>query len=314
MKSTYKLLTFAGGKSTLLPHLTARIPRRVRSYYEPFIGGGALFLALTQDSSMSADRWVIGDKTPEITNLYRAVQLDGRSSSSGVIDAYRRMADAYAGLDYASKEAYFLAQRRAYNDRARIGDCRADYPTPDPEQAARLLFLNRSCFNGLYRVNARGDFNTSWGKTRFDRKGGVVDLSQSLDHWARILARPNVEIRTGPYQDTIAGIQADDLVYFDPPYVPAGPTANFTAYTADGFSAADQEQLAAESWRLRARGVHVLLSNSLGAQALYQSSDASARFDLQQVWARRNINCRLEGRRPVGEIIAYGGPLTASQV
>ena len=270
-------LKWAGGKTQLLPQLLARTPARIGAYYEPFLGGGALFFALQREGRF--ERAVLSDSNAELIGVYAQVR-------DGVEDLI---------------EALAVHQRkyRAASDRAdyyyRI---RGKRPTCGVGAAARLIFLNKTCFNGLYRVNSRGEFNVPHGSyvnpTICD-ENGLRAASAALQE---------AELRTADFAEAMSAPQAGDFLYCDPPYVPLNETANFTAYTAANFDAADQRRLAAAAAGVCERGTDVLLSNSGHPEVAQLYRDAG--FQLETVEAARLINSNGSERGTVREYLIRG--------
>lgn len=265
------IVKWAGGKARLLGSLLPHVPAAIDTYVEPFAGGAALFFALASgDGGPRFRRAVLADQNAELVACYRAVQRD----VEGVIRAlggYRYDRDLF----YETREL----------DTSGMSDV---------ERAARLLFLNRTCFNGLWRVNAAGKFNVPFGRYENPR---ILD-AEGLREASRVLAK--VDIVHGDFTRATKKLGEGDFVYFDPPYVPVSATANFTAYAKDGFGDADQERLASELRRLRARGVGVLLSNhdTPAARRLY-----AADFAVQVVHVKRPINSDIKKRGHAAELV-----------
>jgi DNA adenine methylase len=226
------IVKWAGGKSKLLPKLLEHVPTRIRTYAEPFAGGAALFFALADDRSRTLERAVLADKNEDLVACYRAVRDDVES-----------VITALGGYEYEREQFYHVRDQ----DPRRMGDT---------ERAARLIYLNRTCFNGLWRVNRDGKFNVPFGRYSRPR---IVDADGLR---AASLALARAEIRADDFAEVSRTLGAGDFVYFDPPYVPLSRTASFTAYGADGFRAPDQERLAREVGALAARGVCAMLSNA----------------------------------------------------
>lgn len=256
-------LKWVGGKTQLLPEILARFPSRFGRYFEPFIGGGAVFFAL------APERAVLADINARLIATYRAI----RDELPAVIAALHR---------HRAEREHFYRVRAM------------DPDTLSPaEAAARMLFLNRTCFNGLYRVNKRGEFNVPFGDYRNPTLCDEVNLT-------RVAAQlRDVDLRVGPVFRVAAEARRGDLVYFDPPYDPVSSTASFTSYTAEGFGRHEQERLAELFGELAARGVHVVLSNSDTPfiRELY------SKFIVEQVFARRAVNRRADRRGPVPELL-----------
>ncbi len=263
------ILKWAGGKKHLLGELLPKLPTRIRTYAEPFAGGAALFFALEGDASRSFERTVLADQNAELVACYRAVK-------SHVKDVILRLQDYKHDRD-----AFYEARAE---DTANWSDV---------ERGARLIYLNRTCFNGLWRVNAAGKFNVPFG--RYDNPR-IVDEDGLLSA-SHALAR--AEILHADFAEVTANLGAGDFAYFDPPYVPLSKTASFTAYAAGGFGPKDQERLARELCALRDRGACAMLSNAdtQGVRELYQG------FAVQTVKAPRSINSNTKKRGDVNELL-----------
>lgn len=256
---------WVGGKSKLVPELLKYVPASYGTYHECFLGGGALFFALQPKHA------VLSDANAELIHAYTVI----RDQPAALIKVLQEAACAH------SKEHY-------YSMRAR------DPRTLDPvTRAAWLLYLNSTCFNGLWRVNSKGGFNVPLdpGRSGAVNEYVITRASEALrGHSLHAHDFRLIEHATAP----------GDLVYCDPPYIPLSTTSNFTNYAAGGFAYKDQIDLRDLALRLKRKGVHVLLSNSgTGAvRALYQDH-----FELIPVQARRNVNCKGDKRGPVGEFI-----------
>lgn len=270
---TTPLLKWAGGKTKLLPELTARLPANYGRYYEPFCGGAALFFEL------QPERAVLGDTNADLITTYRTAAKDPEAVIE-LIEAHRRE---------HSKEHYAFVRHvwnLAHGSRA-----------PCAPNAAAMLYLNRTCFNGLWRVNRAGAFNVPMGRY----SDPLAGISARIRDATPVLAR--AEIRHGDYRETLLDAQAGDFVYLDPPYDPLTPTANFRSYTSNGFSAEDQATLAETVRALIARGVQVMASNSDTpfVRRLYSG------LRIDRVECARAINSNGTKRGKVGEVIITGG-------
>ena len=273
-------IKWAGGKTQLLPQLRAAAPQRIATYYEPFLGGGALFFALQREGRF--ERAVLTDLNDELINAF--VQV--RDVVEEVIAALRAHEMDY-GPGASRRADYFYTVRK---------NVQLGFPV---ERAARMIFLNKTCFNGLYRVNSRGEFNVphgSYAKPTICDEDGLRAASQALQ---------DVEIRTSDFEAAIRDAKPDDFVYFDPPYVPISDTSNFTAYTADLFGLDEQCRLADAAEGLASRGVSFMLSNSNhpDVQDLYQTRGMSTR----DVVAGRAINSVGTARGSVAEYLIRPG-------
>jgi DNA adenine methylase len=260
-------LKWAGGKRQLLPELRKYVPEKFEHYYEPFVGGGALFFDLRAHGGKF--RATLGDANERLVRTYLGVRNDVES----VINQLK-------GMRY--EKAFYLAQRGRRVDLA-----------DDSEVAAWFIYLNRTGFNGLYRVNSKGQFNVPFG--RYDNP--TICDAENLSACAGALG--GTKIVSGDFEKIVRSAETGDFCYCDPPYVPAGGAADFTSYTSGGFTIADQERLVRTARGLKGRGVHVVLSNAdvPVVRRLYRG------FTITRVQARRNINSKATARGTVGEVI-----------
>jgi DNA adenine methylase len=287
------VLKWAGGKRQLLDELYARFPTDYGGYHEPFVGGGALFFDLEPDEG------TINDANPRLVAFYEQV----RDRPEAVIDRLRSFDDpesdpdpdrefAETDRDGRPVENYYYQQRALFNRRP-------NGESFDPvAEAARLLYLNRTGYNGLYRENADGEFNVPVGRyadpdwVQADR---VRAASRVLDGTA---------VRNDDFEYVREAATPGDLVYFDPPYEPMSPTADFTAYSADGFGRADQERLVETARELDDAGVWVIVSNS----GVMRDRYVEAGFSVEIEGATRAINSDADNRDEVDEIVATNVP------
>lgn len=256
-------LKWAGGKAKLAPQIMARFPDRFRRYHEPFIGGGAVFFALGPREA------TLSDVNADLITTYRAIR-DHVESLIEVLLHHR-----------ASEEDFYRIRAVDPGGLSLI------------ESAARTIYLNRTCFNGLYRVNRKGQFNVPFGRYANPRICNAENLRAVSD------ALQGVDLRVEDAMAIGRRARRGDLVYFDPPYDPISPTASFTSYAKTGFGRTEQERLAEVFAHLAERGVHAVLSNSDTpfVRKLYK------RFEIETVYARRAINSRADRRGPVPEVL-----------
>lgn len=294
------ILKWAGGKRQLLPELRPFYPRRFQRYFEPFLGSGAVFLDLHNTGRLGRAQVRLSDINADIIGCYRAV----RDAPGEVIRSLRVLETRYraggAAHFYDVRDQEFNPARRALQD-----DPAAEYT---PALAAMLIFLNRTGFNGLFRVNARGAFNVPAGRYANPK---ICD-EPTLRAWSGLLANPRVSLEVSTFDAALKGAGEDDFVYLDPPYAPLSGTARFTSYTAGGFDAGQQEGLQKLVIALASRGASVLLSNSAAPQirALYAGRGAARTAGLRAttVAARRAINSRAANRGPVREYLITNVP------
>jgi DNA adenine methylase len=254
------VIKWAGGKTQLLNELRGRVPKRFNRYIEPFIGGGALFFDLTPSSA------VIADSNPELVNLYTSLQRN-HSAIGRVLTHFK------------NTEQFFYKIRKQRFDQL------------DPMYAAaRTIYLNRTCYNGLYRVNRKGEFNVPFGHYKNSR----FYQPEILKAAAQALA--NTEIVLGDYKTVLNDhAQSGDFVFLDPPYLPISEYSDFKRYTKEQFYEEDHRELAVEVQRLQKLGCHVVLTNS-NHPLVHELFSA---FDIEIVSTRRNISSRSSTR--VGE-------------
>jgi len=252
-----------------VPLILSRMPKKIGTYYEPFFGGGAVFFALVRAGRIK--KAVISDTNRELIDSLRAIS-ERVEIVIGELCKFSRS---------VTEETYKAV-------------C-ASRPSDIYGVAARMIFLNRTCYNGLYRVNKDGEFNSPWGK--FDRFSVDVENLEAVSK-----ALQGVQILCQPYQSVVDDAEKGDIVYFDPPYFPTSSTSNFTTYTKRGFTLADQMRLAATFSELAARRVTVLASSAdvSAARALYGAIPGVETIETK---ARRSINCKGEKRGSVGELL-----------
>lgn len=261
---------FVGGKTQLLPEILPRLPAKIETYYEPFVGGGAVFFALANEGRFK--RAVLGDTNADLVNMYIQV----RDRCSAVIEHLRNH-------DAKHSEKHFY-------------QVRAGNLTDGPSGAARFIYFMKTNFNGLYRVNQEGRINTPFG--HHPKKPKIVDVAK-LRAASRTLQ--DVNVVCADFEKTVWKAAVGDAVFFDSPYIPASATANFTAYGSDGFDIEDQERLADCMVSVVKRGANVLLSNSDTADS--RRIFGRGQWQVEEVSARRNINSDGSKRGAVGEIL-----------
>jgi DNA adenine methylase len=273
-------IKWAGGKGQLLPELSQRLPHRFRRYHEPFVGGGALFFHLHNNGRLRHGA-VLGDYNHELILCYQVVRDDVESLIAALKQHERYRLDG----------EYFL--------RVRGWDRQPDFAQRSPvERAARTIFLNRTCYNGLYRLNNKGQFNAPFG---YYKNPLICDPDNMR---AVSAALQDVELRAEDFGEVAGRAEPGDLVYFDPPYVPVSATASFTHYTGQTFGPDDQRRLARLFDTLMERGVYVTLSNS--HNPLTRELYAAHAVSTSVVLASRKINCDGRKRGNVEELIVCG--------
>ena len=258
---------WVGGKTQLLPELRSRIPNNFSKYFEPFIGGGALFF------DYSPKRSTLIDINEELTNAYKVIK---DRTDELIADLHQHIYE---------KDYYY---------QIRNVDRTSEYQTwSDVRRASRLIYLNKSCFNGLYRVNSKGEFNTPMGKYKNPK---IVD-EINLRACSQALAK--AKIITGSFLEVEALVTSNDFVYFDPPYAPLNATSNFTGYSKQGFDNQMQLDLRDLCDRLNQRGIRFMVSNSNAPLIL----DLYRDYKIELVYAARAINSKANKRGKIPEVI-----------
>jgi DNA adenine methylase len=279
-------LKWAGGKTQLLDEIDARLPNKeieagqIDTYIEPFIGGGAVFFRIAQKYP-HIRHFVLLDVNEDLVNCYNAV----RNSVASVITELRRLESRYLKSDEFKRSAMYYRIREEFNS---------------DRLPAKLIFLNKTCFNGLYRVNKNNAFNVPFGNYRNPTicdEGNLTAASTILQ---------SAEITAADFEESERYINKKCFVYLDPPYRPISKTASFTSYAKGDFTEADQIRLAKFCERLRQRGVKFLLSNSDPKNE--EPNDCFFEkhyngFKIDRVKAYRAINCNAEKRGAINEIL-----------
>jgi DNA adenine methylase len=290
------LLKWAGGKRQLLPQLRRFYPLAFNRYIEPFFGSGAVFFDLHGAGRLREHDVMLIDANADLVGCYQTVR-DAPDDVAGELD---RLATAH---ERDGRAQYYTVRDGQFNplrDRLRRADGHIAYT---PALAAMLIYLNRTGFNGLFRLNARGAFNVPAG--RYARPT-IVDRGK-LAGVADALSRPGVGLTWGSFEAVLPVAGAGDFLYFDPPYAPLTRTANFTSYTAPRFDTGDQVRLQQVVIALAHRGCQVLLSNSTAGEiaALYEENPEARRAGLRvlRVPARRAINSNAARRGVIDEFL-----------
>lgn len=264
------VLKWVGGKRQLLDRLTPLFPKTYTNYCEPFIGGGAVLFSLQPKNA------VINDINSELIGVYNTIKND--------VDALIERLTEFEN----TKDCF-------YDVRSWDRDAAIYNQLTDIDKAARVIFLNKTCYNGLYRVNSAGEFNTPFGRYK---NPNIVNES-TLRAVNEYFNTANVKILNGSYLNAVKGLPKGSFVYLDPPYDPISVTASFTGYNAGGFSQADQIELRDCCRQLDAEGIKFMLSNSATEfiQDIYQD------FNITIVPAKRAINSIGSKRGFVDEVV-----------
>lgn len=263
---------WAGGKRQILDKLIKYVPEDFNTYYEPFVGGGALFFELSPKNA------VINDSNEELINVFRCIKDEEKLT---------KMCNELNHHEANHSEEYYYKIRNIDRDKNKFNKL-SDY-----KRAARTIYLNKACFNGLYRVNSKGEFNVPFGKklkvnTYEGQNIGIIHAYLNFN---------NIKILSIDFEEAVKDAKEGDFIYFDPPY--DSDTSTFNSYTEDGFSKDEQIRLSNVFKNLSDRGCYVMLSNhnTVLINELYKD------FYIHKITAKRNINSNGKKRGKVEEVI-----------
>ena len=283
MKQQYKQITslvpkpfvkWAGGKRQLLPILSQHTPKNLDTYFEPFLGGGAvLFHLISQNSQLKC---FVSDLNSTLILSYVTI----RDKVDELIISLEEHSENY----FKNPEEYYY----------RVRDSN---PKNQIDKVSRLIFLNKTCFNGLYRVNSKGKFNVPIGRYV---NPNIVN-KENLQVLSHVLQSKRISIKCEDFTTALRRAQKDDFVYLDPPYQPVSSTANFTSYTNDNFDYKDQERLFIEFKKLDSKGCKIILSNSKSQEVIELFSEYSD--NIIEINANRFINSNSKKRTGHTEIL-----------
>ena len=268
LKQQYQLISdpkpfvkWAGGKRQLLPVITNHIPNKFERYFEPFLGGGAVFFSLVAKERKA--KWFVSDLNSDLVLSYVTIR-----------DRVKELV-----LSLENHAANYSKNQSSYYYKVRESN-----PKNEIDKVSRLIFLNKTCFNGLYRVNSKGKFNVPVGRYV---NPNIVN-KENLFEVSRVLQSKDISIKCQDFEDALKGVGNEDFVYLDPPYQPVSTTASFTSYTNSDFDFSDQERLYAKFKALDKKGVKVLLSNSRSDEIIELFNEFSD--GIIEIHANRFIN------------------------
>lgn len=276
---------WAGGKAQLLNVLIKCIPKKFGNYCEPFLGGGALFFKLYSEGMIK--KAILSDANKDLINCYIAIR-DNEEALLTELEILQQHSN--------HKDFFYEVARPKFNKiRLRTG------MEGDPPKAALLVYLNKTCYNGLYRVNSEGGFNVPWGRNNNPR---IYD-EDNIRAVGKALRDRRIKLMCCDYSSVLTQVGANDFVYFDPPYHPLSTTSSFTSYTPDPFGEEDQKRLASMFRELDREGCFVLMSNSVNPliEALYNYY--LERGNYLKIMAARQISCKGDGRGKIYEYVFF---------
>ncbi|MEI6422592.1 MAG: Dam family site-specific DNA-(adenine-N6)-methyltransferase [Lentisphaerota bacterium] len=291
-------LKWAGGKRRLLPKFQDMYPadlknRKIKNYFEPFLGSGAVFFDIIQNYDV--ENSYLYDINEDLILAYQVVQRDPLK----LISELEKYESSYLKLNRGERSTYFYGLRWKFNSQRRFIDFE-NYSERWIRRAAQIIFLNKTCYNGLYRVNSDGDFNTAAG----DYDNPKICDAHNLIHASKILLK--AEIKKAPFDNLENEIKHNSFVYFDPPYRPISKSSHFTAYSSNRFDDREQIKLSSLFSKLHERGISMMLSNSDPKNLNPHDDffdDLYSGFNIHRVPVPRFINSNAEKRGCVSEII-----------
>ncbi len=273
-KSARPFVKWAGGKRRILREILELLPYHCKSYYEPFLGAGSVFIEMAKLKRF--DTAIIGDKNHDLINAWKVIQSNVELLIDELHDVDHYKYDKSSYLDIRSQDTTKMSE----------------IPL-----AARFIYLNKTCFNGLYRVNLRGQFNTPFGRY----KNPTICDSDNLRMVSDILKC--VKIIEGDFEFILKGISDGDCSYMDPPYLPLSNSANFDKYTPGGFTIEDHDRLAHVFSSIAEKSIRVIASNSSSGYSI----NLYSKFDIQMLKSSRNIGGGVDSRKSVKEILISAG-------
>ena len=269
------VVKWVGGKRQLLPEIRKYIPQKKYTlYYEPFLGGGAVLFDLQPLNA------IVNDLNEELINLYNVIKNDPDELIKD-LKKHRNQSD------------YYYRIRELDRDRSKYRKL------TDVERASRIHYLNKTCFNGLFRVNRAGEFNTPFGRY----KNPNITNEVTIRAVSKYFNKANIEFRNVDFVEAVKDIDQNSFVYFDPPYDPVSDSANFTGYDKGGFDREEQKRLKMLCDQLDERGISFLLSNSATAFIKDLYSDPNRNYQIEIIKAKRTINSNANGRGEIDEVL-----------
>ncbi len=292
-------LKWAGGKSQLLDIFDARLPKhiketkRIARYVEPFVGGGAMFFFLKENYHV--DESYLFDINADLIVCYKVLQ----NNHLELMYTLGKISTEFSQKTVEERKRYYYQVRDLYNKQQKSFNYEV-YSKAWVERAGFMIFLNKTCYNGLFRLNQKGEFNVPYGRYKEPKIYDPDTLKKAN------IALQNTEIFCADFEESEKFVIQNSFVYLDPPYRPLNSTSNFTNYSKDGFSDLDQKRLAEYFKRLDRKKAYLMLSNSDPKnedpdddffETIYQG------YKIERVPAKRYINCNAQKRGPINELI-----------
>ncbi len=282
-------IKWVGGKSQLLDEIREKYPSKIEKYFEPFVGGGAVLFDIL--STKHPETVLINDINKELINTYSQI----KNNCDGMISQLSEIQSIYKSHTLEENKAFFYEKRQRYNE-LKVNENDVE----NLEKAVLFIFLNKTCFNGLYRVNSKGLFNVPFNNA----KNPLLCDEENLKICSNLLQ--NVEMRIGDYKECKDFIDSNTFVYIDPPYRPLTQTAAFTSYSENGFADKEQIELGNFITEISNKGAMVLASNSDPKNSDENDNffdDLYSKFEIERVQASRMVNSNARRRGPINELL-----------
>lgn len=292
MEEIRPFVKWAGGKNSLIPQISTYYPselknNKIETYIEPFVGGGAVLINILQNYDVK--HVYAFDINKDLINCYNVI----KNNVEALIKKLDEKEKKYMSLEMDDRKEYFYDIRKEYNSYQLTGK-------KDIKRASEFIFLNKTCFNGLYRVNKKDEFNVPFNNAK---KPPICD-STNLRNLSKLIR--NVEFICGNYYESEQYIKGKTFVYFDPPYRPLNVTSGFTSYTKFDFNDEDQKKLAEYYSKIDSKNVKLMLSNSNPKNTDKQDTffeDLYVKFNIHEIYAKRMINSKASGRGEISELL-----------
>lgn len=283
----HPFVKWVGGKTQLLVEIRKKYPQKIEKYCEPFVGGGAVLFDVLQ--TFQPKEILINDINPELINIYSKI----KNNIEELIEFLKKLQSQYLELSEEERKEFYLQNRERFNKLI-------EEKTNSVEKAALFIFLNKTCFNGLYRVNSKGFFNVPFNNA----KNPLICDEENLKECSRLLK--NVKMTVGDYSATENFIDEKTFVYLDPPYRPLNQTSAFTSYSKSDFTDKEQIELGNFIKRISKKGTKIVLSNSDPKNTNESDNffdDLYCDFEIERVLASRMINSNAKKRGAINEIL-----------
>lgn len=289
----HPFVKWAGGKTQLLPEIQKHYPQKIKKYCEPFVGGGAVLFDVLQ--RCQPEEILINDINAELINTYFQI----KNNCEVLIEKLSELQQKYKASTMEENKNFFLENRKRFNE-LKVQTVTIENETENLEKAALFIFLNKTCFNGLYRVNKKGEFNVPFNNA----KNPLLCDSENLKLCSKLLQ--NVQMTVGDYSSCRTFIDAQTFVYLDPPYRPLTQTAAFTSYSENNFGDKEQIELGKFVEEISEKGAKILLSNSDPKNTEPGDNffdDLYSDFTIERISASRMINSNAKKRGAVSELL-----------